>query len=139
MVRRHIDQTIETRNFRARNDGIETGVSGKSHKGRKSSLRGKKENAISGKQLYSVQEETLAVSATEIIVSAPKTQTQIDGRRPSKGIGPGERVLLEGKGRKRAQNASKEIAQIRRVIVGILPKIKITNLNRDAHKNSAEK
>ena len=58
-------------------------------KGEKSALRGKKENAISGKQLYSVQEETLAVSATEIIVSAPKTQTQIDGKRPSKALAQG--------------------------------------------------
>ena len=34
MVRQHIDHTIRTRNFRARNESIETGVVVKSHKGR---------------------------------------------------------------------------------------------------------
>ena len=38
MVRRHIDQMSRTRNFRARNERIETGVSVKSHKGRKVSV-----------------------------------------------------------------------------------------------------
>ena len=69
---------------------------------------------------------------------APKAQTQIDGRKPSKGIGSrGEKVLLEGKVRKRARNISKEIARIRRVIISIVPNVEITNLYRDA--NSASK
>ena len=34
MVRRHIDQTITTRNFRARNESIETGVLVKSQQGK---------------------------------------------------------------------------------------------------------
>ena len=46
---------------------------------------------------------------------------------------PGEKVLLEGKVRKRAKKSSKEIVRIRRVIVDILPCVKITNLNRDAN------
>ena len=65
---------------------------------------------------------------------APQTQTQIDGRRPSKGTGPKEKVLLEGKAKKRAKVTSKEIARIRRVIIGILPYVEITNLNRDANR-----
>ena len=52
-------------------------------------MQGKWKNAFSGKQLDSVQEETLAVSATGVIVDkkaqshslAPKAQTQIDGRK----------------------------------------------------------
>ena len=54
---------------------------------------------------------------------APKAQTQTDGRRPSKGFGPREKVLLEEKAGKR----------IRRVIFGILPYAKITSPYRDAN------
>ena len=53
-------------------------------------LKGHQENAISRKQMDSVQEKTPAVSATEIIVDsqqqssfpAPSSQTPNDGRRP---------------------------------------------------------
>ena len=38
MVRRHIDQMIRTRNFRARNERIETGVLVKSHNGKNVSV-----------------------------------------------------------------------------------------------------
>ena len=49
---------------------------------------GKFENALSEKQKDSVQEETLAVSGTEVIVHkknnrAPNAQSQTDGRKPS--------------------------------------------------------
>ena len=60
-----------------------------------------------------VQEETLAVSATEEIVDkaqssspAPKTQTQIDGRKPSKGFGPRGESLSGKKGQKACKNLS---------------------------------
>ena len=69
MVRQHIGQMIGTRNFQAQNGRIETGVVVKSHKGRKSALREKKqENAVSGRQLDSVRKETLAVSTTGSLV-----------------------------------------------------------------------
>ena len=55
---------IRTRNFGARSGRIETGVLVKSQ-GEKSALWG--ENAISGKQFDSLQEETLVVSATDPI------------------------------------------------------------------------
>ena len=64
---------------------------------------------------------------------APKTQTQMDGRKPSKGFGSREKVFLENKTRKGAKKSSKELARIRRKIMGILPRVKITNLNRDAN------
>ena len=63
MVTSHIDRMIRTRNFKARNERIETEVFVK--KGEKSALRGMWENAISGEQLYGVQQETLAVSVTK--------------------------------------------------------------------------
>ena len=55
---------------------------------------------------------------------APKAQTP---------LAPGEKVFLEGKVRKRAKMTSKELVRIRHVNVGILPCVKITNLNRDAN------
>ena len=99
-------------------------------------MKGKWEKAISGKQLDSVQEETLAVSATEDIVDKaqsssrpPKTQTQIDGRKPSKGFGTRGESLSGRKRQKACKNlSSKELVRIRRVIIGILPYVKITNL-----------
>ena len=59
MVRQHIDQT-RTRNFKARNERIETGVLVKRYKGIKeetSSLREEWESAFSGKQLENVRKE----------------------------------------------------------------------------------
>ena len=49
-VRLHIDQTMRTRNFRVRNEIVERGGAvTTSQKERKVTLRGKWENAISGK------------------------------------------------------------------------------------------
>ena len=42
------------------------------------------------------------------------------------------KVLQEGKARQRAEVTSKKLVRIRRIIIGILPYVKITNLNRDA-------
>ena len=64
-------------------------------KGGKSAWKGEWENVMSGKQLDTVQEETLAVFATGIIVdnehSRPlllqRAQTRIEGRKPSRGTG----------------------------------------------------
>ena len=91
-------------------------TSQESQKGGKSALREKWENAFSGKQLDSV-----------IVLSCSKGAER-DWRR--KVLAPGEKVLLKGK---RAQIFSKGLARIRRVIIGILPYVKITNLHRDAN------
>ena len=63
---------------------------------------------------------------------APQAQTQIDGRKLSKGIGP-RGDWKERDPSDRAKTTSVEIARIRRVISGILPDVKITNLSRDAN------
>ena len=60
MKRRHLDQMIRTPNFRARNGRIQTGALGISEMSRREEYqRGKWENVVSGKQMDSVQEETL--------------------------------------------------------------------------------
>ena len=41
MVKRHIDQKIQTRIFQARNERVETGVLVKAQKGKKVSVQGK--------------------------------------------------------------------------------------------------
>ena len=78
---------IGTCNLRARNERIETGIGRES--GEKSALRGKRDNAIGGKQLDSVQEETPVVSAAQVFVDrkaqssslAPEARTQTGGRK----------------------------------------------------------
>ena len=90
----------------------------------------------------SVQEETLTVSATGIIVDNKHHHPLLLRRRRHRlteevlrqALASGEKVLLEGKAKKRAKVTSKEIARIRRVIIGILPYVEITNLNRDANR-----
>ena len=54
------------------------------------------------------------------------------GEQTQKALASGEKVFLEEEAGKRAQVTPKEIARIRHVIIGILPYVKITNLNRDA-------
>ena len=90
----------------------------------------------------SVQEETFTVSATGIIVDNKHHHPLLLRRRRHRlteevlrqALASGEKVLLEGKAKKRAKVTSKEIARIRRVIIGILPYVEITNLNRDANR-----
>ena len=104
-------------------------------------LKGNWENAFSGKQLDSVHEETLAVSATGVIVDKKHIRPLLLQRRrhrlteenPRKVLAPGKKVLLEGKVKKRANISSKESVRIRRVIIGILPYVKIANLYQDAN------
>ena len=101
--RRHIDQMIRTRNFKARNESVETGVLVKRQRGRKVSVERKVENVSNGEELDSVQEETLKVSVTkehretgankknkkaQSSSPAPKSWAQTDDRKPSQGPGP---------------------------------------------------
>ena len=59
----YIDQTMRTRNFKARNERVEKGVVTKSQKkGEKSGWIGRLENATIGKQLDNVRKETHVVS-----------------------------------------------------------------------------
>ena len=53
-------------------------------------------------------------------------------------MAPDAVVLQEGDSKNRAAITFKETAQIRHVIIGILPSVKITNLNRDANLAKSE-
>ena len=56
---------------------------------------------------------------------APQAQTWTDRRKPLERCW--SKVPLEGKVRQRAKKSSKELARIRRVSIGILPHVKITD------------
>ena len=106
-------------------------------KGEKSALTGKWENASSGRRQDSAQEETRAVSATHPISRSkrhkhPHGLQQRRHRLTNEGLFevtvPEEVALLEGKVKERAKKSSKELVRIRRVIIGFLSYVKITNL-----------
>ena len=89
------------------------GIRSKVRKGRMSALREGWEHAISGKQMDSVQEETLAVSVTEMIVGNEHNcplllrmrRHRLTEESLRKSLGPGEKVLLKRKvGRRACQN-----------------------------------
>ena len=115
MVRRHIVQMIRTRNFRARKERIETGVLVKNHKGKNASVKRRVGECHQWKANGSVQEETLAVFATEVIVDTEDNRPLLFRRRkhrlteknPRKALAPREKALLEGKVGKRAKISSK--------------------------------
>ena len=91
-------------------------------------------------KLDSVQEETLAVSATGAIVDNKHNRLLLLQRRthtlteenPRKVLAPGEKVLLEEKVKTRAKLSSKGIVRIRRMILDIISFVKMTQLYRDA-------
>ena len=113
MARRRIDQMTRTRKFRARNVRTETGVSVKFHKGKNVSVErrsqwkahGQCSRGDSRSFIHGGNRGRQAQSSS----LAPKVQTQIDGRKPSKGV------------RMRAKVTAEEIAQIRRVSIGNSP------------------
>ena len=99
------------------------------------------ENAISARQQDVVQNEMLVPSAT-MTVSVEKYHNRpllLQDRRHKttgevlrKGNVPVAVVLLESDVRDRVDITSKETLRIRHVIIGILPYVKATDLNRDA-------
>ena len=126
--------------FKIWNERIETECWSRVTEGENSALIGKSENAISGKQMDSVQEETLAVSATEIIVDSQHNQPRLLQKRRQKTTeedlrkqtSQGEAVHPERESKDRARITLQGMVQIRHVTVGILAYVKITHLNRDA-------
>ena len=116
MVRRHIVQMIRTRNFRARNERIETGVLVKSHKGKNASVNrrmggchqwkanGQRSRGDSSSFRHGSDRGHRGQSSSP----APKAQTHIDGRKPSKGIGTRRESPSGRKGQKACKNKLKD-------------------------------
>ena len=104
MVRQHIDQMIRTRNFKARNERIQTGVLVTSHKGRKVNVERKVGESCQWKATgqYSRGDSCSFIHGSnrgqkaQSSSPAPKAQTQTDGRKPSRGFGlRGESFWIE--------------------------------------------
>ena len=126
-ARQHIDQTIRTGNFRSRKERIEAGESVISQKGKNVSVERRMVSVESNWTVFKMRDRGQRARSSSL---APNAQTQIDGRKPSKGTEPRKKTFPEGKGKKRAKITSKELVRFRRVIIGILPYVKITKLNR---------
>ena len=99
---KNIDQMIRTRNFQVGMKGLRQEYWSRVTDGEKSASKGKEENAISGKQLDSGQDEALAVSATEVIVDNKHNRLLIHRRRHRlteedlrKVLAPGDKVFLD--------------------------------------------
>ena len=114
-----MDQMIRTRNFRAQNERIETGVFVKSHKGKNVSVdkksgefwQWKANGQCSRGDSCSFRHGSDRGQRVQRSSLAPKAQTQVDGRMPSKALAPGEKVLVQGKVRKRAKITSSELVR----------------------------
>ena len=94
VAKRHMEQMIRTRNFRARNERIETGVSAKSH-GRShvgverrigKCYQWKATGQCSRGDSCSFSHGSDRAQHAQSSSPAPKTQAQIDGRKLPKGI-----------------------------------------------------
>ena len=143
-ARLHIDQTMRKRNFRTQNETIERGAATKSQKGKKASAERKVENAISGKQLDSVQKETLAVSViiphleTDAIrdekskrpLLYQKLRHRLTERYSQKVQEVEEESPLRTRGRIPCRDSLRESVRIRHAIFGTLPCVSITSLNQ---------
>ena len=94
-VRRHIDQTMRTRNFRARDEIVERGAVTMSQKGKNASAERKVGECFQEKASgQSAKEDSCSFShgsnrekKARSSSPAPIARTQTDGREPSKGFG----------------------------------------------------
>ena len=147
MAGRHIDKMIRTRNFKARYQRIETGALVKSQSGRKVSVERKVRECYQWKATEQCsKKDSCNFSHGEAPRNrrghgqkgqssslVPKAWTQTDGKNHRKVLVSEVKVLLEEMAVKRAKISSEESERIRRVIIGILPYVKSTNLNREAN------
>ena len=141
-VRRHIDQTVRTRNFRARNEIVERGAVTKSQKGKESQRGVESGRVLSVESNWTMfRKETHVVS---VMIQLRDTKDnrllrhqmqthRLTERHPQKVQAAGERALLEQEARFRAEISWEESVRTRHVLIGTLPCVSITSLNQDAH------
>ena len=146
MVKRHFGQKIRTRIFKAETKELRQECWFRLQKGR---MKEKQENVVSGKHKDSVQkgdacsfrhDDNQLGKKTQSSSLAPRQQTDNVGRKPSEGKSPRGSSLCGRRNQISVQTLLyKGTVRIRPVIIGILPHVKITNLNRDANSaNSAD-
>ena len=129
MVRRHIDQMIRTRNFKVRNERVETEVLIKTQTGKRSGLNWKAKGQCSKGDARSFRhDDSKRGENTQSSSPAPRPQTQNDGEAV---------VFQEGDVKEGAEITLKETVQVQRAIIDIFPYVKITNLIRDANSSKS--
>ena len=118
MVKRHIDKSIKTRNVRARNERIETGVLVKSHKGRKVSFEREAGECYKWRATgqyargdsYSFSHGTNRGQKAQLSSLAPKRpKHRLTEESPRKVLVPGDKVLLEKKARSVQKKSQREV------------------------------
>ena len=127
-VKRHIDQTVRTRQFRAQSETVERRAVTKSQKGRQASVERKAGECFQWKAIGPCSKGD-SCSFSHGLASgnrrdqrqeaqssslAPKVQTQTDGKKPSK------------------VSSRREGVRTRQSIIGTLPCVSFTSLNQDA-------
>ena len=146
-VRRHVDQQMRTRNFRARSEIVERGAVTKRPKGRKAVVERKVGECFQWKAIGQCSrgdscsfshEQASEADATRDKKNKRPLQHQKRMHRLTKSYPPKvqateERSLLEPEADFRAELSSKEIARTRHVVIGTLPSVLITSLKQDAY------
>ena len=141
MVKKFLDQKVRARNFEARNDRPATGTPATSRsKGKSVSVtrkqgdccpwkakgKGTEEDACSLRH-----DESKSGKLTRSSCATPKSQTHNDGKSSSTGR-PEAAVHLDKKFEDRAMITLVGFARTPRVIIGVLPCVRVTNLTRAA-------
>ena len=145
-VRRHSDQVMRTRNFRARNEIVERGTVTKSHKGKKVNAERRvgecdqwKANgqyskgdscSFSHDPASGNRRDRRQVGQSSSL--APRAKAQTDGKIHSKGSGRRGESLSGTRGRIPCRNFFGESVRIHHVICGTLPCVASTSQNPDA-------
>ena len=147
-VRRHIDQTSRTRNFRAQNKIVARGAVNKSRKGRKVSAMRKVGECYQWKAIGQCSKgDSCSFSHApasgnrrdqrqegQSSSPAPKAKAPSNKKIPSKSSGRRGREPFWNKRKDSVQKFPLgESVRIRDVIFGTLPCVSITSLDQDAH------
>ena len=91
-VRRHIDEVMRTRNFRARNEIAERGAVTKSQKGREGTVERKVGKCH---QWKAIGQCSKGATRSTVVLSCPGAKAQTDGKIPSKGSSSGGKPFLD--------------------------------------------
>ena len=134
-VTRHVDQMVRTRNFRARNERIGTGVVTKSQKETISVERKVREcSQLKSEKIRCSRGDSCSFSHGSIrgqrkeysrALLLQMRSHRLTEENPRKVLVPEEKALLEEKAECRAKISSNESVRTRRVIIGTLPYVEI--------------
>ena len=147
-VRRHVDQQMRTRNFRARNEIFERGAATKTPKKGRGAVVERKVGECFQWQAIGQCSRGYSCSSSHAQASERDAARDKKNRRPlphlkrrhrltksypQKVQATEARPLVDQEAEIRAEISSKESARTRHVIIGTLPCVLITSMKQDAH------